>query len=92
MLIKWIKHALAHSFQLDIRSSFYSTSGGIWRVHTELALNGGKNLCARTDNGFSPICEVCDGTVSLPARHGRAIDLEKSVQSKQRAFYYVYRK
>ena len=32
---------------------------------TDLALYGGKNLCARTDNDLSPISEVCDGTVSL---------------------------
>ena len=32
---------------------------------TDLALYGSKNLCARTDNGFSLISEVCDGTVSL---------------------------
>ena len=33
--------------------------------YPDLALYGGKTLCARTDNGFSPISEVCDGTVSL---------------------------
>ena len=66
MLIKWIKYALAHSFKLHFRANFYSTSGGIWRIHyTDLALYGGKTLCAMTDNGLSPISEVCDGTVSL---------------------------
>ena len=34
-------------------------------IYTELALYGSKNECARTDNVFSPISEVCDGTVSL---------------------------
>ena len=34
-------------------------------IFTELALNGSKNECARTDNVFYPISEVCDGTVSL---------------------------
>ena len=34
-------------------------------TYTDLALYGGKNLCARTDNGFSPISEVFDGMVSL---------------------------
>ena len=34
-------------------------------TYTDSALYGGKNVCARTDDGFSPISEVCDGTVSL---------------------------
>ena len=34
-------------------------------MYNELALYGGKNECARTDNVFFPISEVCDGTVSL---------------------------
>ena len=34
-------------------------------ISTELALNWSKNECARTENVFSPISEVCDGTVSL---------------------------
>ena len=34
-------------------------------IFTKLALYGSKNECARTDNVFSPISEVCDGTVSL---------------------------
>ena len=34
-------------------------------IYTELALYGSKNECARTDNVFSLISEVCDGTVSL---------------------------
>ena len=34
-------------------------------IFTELALFGSKNECARTDNVFSSIAEVCDGTVSL---------------------------
>ena len=34
-------------------------------TYIDLALCGGKTLCAMTDNGFSPISEVCDGTVSL---------------------------
>ena len=34
-------------------------------MYTELALYGSKNECASTDNVFSPISEVCDGTVSL---------------------------
>ena len=33
--------------------------------HTELALDGSKNECARTANDFSSISEVCNGTVSL---------------------------
>ena len=32
--------------------------------YTELALNGSKNECARTDIVFLPISEVCDGAVS----------------------------
>ena len=34
-------------------------------IFTELALSGSKNKCARNDNVFSPISEVCNGTVSL---------------------------
>ena len=34
-------------------------------MYTELALYGSKNECARTDNVFSPISEVCYGAVSL---------------------------
>ena len=34
-------------------------------IFTKLALYGSKNEYARTDNVFSPISEVCDGTVSL---------------------------
>ena len=34
-------------------------------IYTELALNGSKDECARTDIVFSTISEVCDGTVSL---------------------------
>ena len=33
-------------------------------IFTELALYGSKNECARTAYVFSPISEVCDGTVS----------------------------
>ena len=34
-------------------------------IYSELALYGRANQCARTDNVFSPISEVCDDTVSL---------------------------
>ena len=34
-------------------------------IYAELALHGSKHLCARPDKGFSPISEVCDGTVFL---------------------------
>ena len=34
-------------------------------IYTELALYGSKIECARTDNAFFPLSEVCDGTVSL---------------------------
>ena len=34
-------------------------------IYTELALYGRINECARTDNVFSPISEICDCTVSL---------------------------
>ena len=34
-------------------------------ICTELALCGSKNGCARSDNVFFLISEVCDGTVSL---------------------------
>ena len=35
---------------------------------------------------------TCLPVSAIPARHGRAIDLEKPVQSKQQAFNYVYHK
>ena len=34
-------------------------------IFTKFALYESKNECVRTDNLFSPISEVCDGTVSL---------------------------
>ena len=34
-------------------------------IYTELALYGSNIECARTDNVFFPISEVCNGTVSL---------------------------
>ena len=34
-------------------------------IYTELALYVSKNECARTDNVYFPMFEVCDGTVSL---------------------------
>ena len=37
-------------------------------IYTELALYGSKNECARTDNVYFTIFEVCDGTVSLESK------------------------
>ena len=34
-------------------------------IYTELALYGSKNDCARTDNVYFPISEVCNGTILL---------------------------
>ena len=34
-------------------------------IYTKLALYGSKYLCAKADNVFFHISEVCDGTVSL---------------------------
>ena len=34
-------------------------------IYTELALYGSRNECARADNVYLPIYEVCDGMVSL---------------------------
>ena len=34
-------------------------------IYTELAFYGSKNKCARTDNVYVSITEVCDGMVSL---------------------------
>ena len=34
-------------------------------IYTELALYGSKNECARTENIFFSISEICDGMVSL---------------------------
>ena len=39
--------------------------GNMESIYTELALNGSKNECARTDTVLLPISEVCNGTVSL---------------------------
>ena len=39
--------------------------GGIWSVYLpSLPFMGKQNLCARTNNAFSPILEVCTGMVS----------------------------
>ena len=64
ILTKWLKHALAHIFHLHIRADLYSTSGELI-IYPELALCGAKIECARTDNAFFPISEVCNGTVSI---------------------------
>ena len=61
--IKWIKHSLAHTFELHIRAKLY-LRGDMESMYTELALYRSKNKCARTDN-VVPISELCDGTVSL---------------------------
>jgi hypothetical protein len=37
-------------------------------IYTKLALYGSKNECARTDTVFSPVSQVCNGTVSLSAK------------------------
>ena len=34
-------------------------------IYTKLILYGSNNECARTDNVFFSISEICDGTVSL---------------------------
>ena len=39
--------------------------GDMKSMYTKLALYGIKNECARTDNAFFPISEVCNGTASL---------------------------
>ena len=45
--------------------TFRVPEGNMESIYTELAFYGNKNLCAKTDNVFSLISEVCDGTVSL---------------------------
>ena len=37
------------------------TQGAMESMYAQLALYRSKNECARTDNVFSPISEVCDG-------------------------------
>ena len=49
-------------------------------IFSKLALYGSKNECARTDNVFSPISEVCDGTVSLAFNMLISIDDLKQFQ------------
>ena len=39
--------------------------GDLQSIYTELAVYGSKNEDATTDNAFSPISEICNGTVSL---------------------------
>ena len=34
-------------------------------IYTKLSLYGSINDCARTDNAFLPISEVCNGTIFL---------------------------
>ena len=43
------------------------------RIYNKLALYWSKNECAKTDNVFSPISEVCDGTVSLSKSYTSSI-------------------
>ena len=60
-------------------------------IYTELALYGSKNECAKTDNVFSPISEVCDWTVSLITLRTRVALVFQSCVSKQRnclAWYF----
>ena len=38
-------------------------------IYSKLALYGSRNECSRTDDVFSPISEVCDGTVSHSFKH-----------------------
>ena len=45
-------------------------------TYTDLALYGGKNLHAKTDDGFSPLSEVCNGTVCLTALCKQKLILE----------------
>ena len=45
-------------------------------IYIELALYGSKNECARTENVFSPISEVCNSTVSLRVDPILAVRLE----------------
>ena len=42
-------------------------------IYTKLALYGSKNDCARTDNVFFPISEVCDGTASLAQKRKKIL-------------------
>ena len=57
---KWTKNALAPSFYLHIRANFLGTSAEIKKsMYPELALSGGKNECAVTDNVFFSISPVC---------------------------------
>ena len=56
-------------------------------INTVLALYGSKNECARTDNVFMPISEVCNGTISLDSfmdslSHGLWKYLQNSVYPK----------
>ena len=63
------KYALTHSLEPHLRaqSSEQYLSGVMESIYTELALYGSKikKWCARTENVFFPICEVCDDTVSF---------------------------
>ena len=56
-------------------------------INTELALYGSKNECARTDNVFMSISEVCNCTISLDSfmdllSHGLWKYLQNSVNPK----------
>ena len=39
--------------------------GDMESIYTELALYGSNNECARADNIYFPISEVCNGMISL---------------------------
>ena len=63
-VLKWkTKKYIEISFSQSQGSQ--GSQGDMEIMYTELALYERTNLCARTDNIFSPISEVCNGTVSL---------------------------
>ena len=56
-------------------------------IYIKLALYGSKNECARTDNVFSPISEVCNITVSLYYYDNATHQLPLNFSSLKCAFY-----
>ena len=59
-------------------------------IYTKLALYGSQNECARTDNIFFPIFEVCNGTVSLKVElvNGGSVINEVTQSSKDSIIFF----
>ena len=60
-------------------------------IHTELALYGSRNKCARTDIVFLAISEVCNGTASRQCKveYCKLVDLPNGGARMGRVSYHL---